>query len=36
MDAIVKQFNAELEYELRQFRPSADASCIEMIVADGR
>jgi hypothetical protein len=36
MDAIVKQFNAELVYELRQFRPSADASCIEMIVADGR
>jgi hypothetical protein len=36
MDAIVKQFNPDLAYELTQFRPSADASCIEMIVAGGR
>ena len=36
MDAIVKQFNPDLEYELSQFRPSADAPCIEAIVADGR
>jgi hypothetical protein len=36
MDAIVKQFNPDLAYELRQFRPSADGSCIETIVVDGR
>jgi hypothetical protein len=36
MDAIVKQFNPDLGYDLSQFRPSADASCIETIVSDGR
>jgi hypothetical protein len=36
MDALIKQFNPNLAYDLTQFRPSADASCIEMIVADGR
>ena len=36
MDAIVKQFNPELAYELRQFRPAADTTCIEMISVDRR
>jgi hypothetical protein len=31
MDALIKQFNPDLAYDLRQFRPSADASCIEEI-----
>ncbi|MBN1814104.1 MAG: L-2-amino-thiazoline-4-carboxylic acid hydrolase [Anaerolineae bacterium] len=34
MDAIVRQLNPDLGYELSQFRPAADASCIETIVAD--
>jgi hypothetical protein len=36
MDAIVRQLNPALEYELSRFRPSADASCVEMIVANGQ
>jgi hypothetical protein len=36
MDALIKQFNPELEYVLSQFRASADAPCVEMIVVDGR
>ena len=36
MDVLIKEFNPDLAYDLRQFRPSADASCIEAIVADGR
>lgn len=35
MDAIVKQLNPDLAYDLSQFRPSADAPCIEVIAADG-
>jgi hypothetical protein len=31
MDALIKQFNPDLTYDLRQFRPSADASCVEVI-----
>jgi hypothetical protein len=36
MDALIKQFNPDLEYVLSQFRSSADAPCVEMIVTDGR
>ncbi|MGD2205467.1 MAG: L-2-amino-thiazoline-4-carboxylic acid hydrolase [Anaerolineae bacterium] len=36
MDAIVKQFNPDLAYDLSQFRPAVDASCVETIVVDGR
>jgi hypothetical protein len=36
MDALVKQFSHDLDYDLSQFRPSADGPCIEMIVASGR
>jgi hypothetical protein len=36
MDALINQLNPDLDYDLRQFRPSADGSCIEVIVADGR
>jgi hypothetical protein len=36
MDAIVKQFNPELAYDLSRFRPAADAPCREVIVTDGR
>jgi hypothetical protein len=35
MDALIKQFNPDLDYDVSQFRRSADAPCIEMIVADG-
>jgi hypothetical protein len=31
MDALIKQFNPDLAYDLRRFRPSADASCVEVI-----
>lgn len=36
MDAIVKQLNSNLKYELSRFRPSADASCIEATAMDSR
>ena len=36
MDTMVKQFNPNLGYDLSQFRPSADASCIEVIAVEGR
>jgi hypothetical protein len=36
MDAMVKQLNPDLDYELSRFRSSADTPCIETIVADGR
>jgi hypothetical protein len=36
MDALIKQLNPTLAYDLTRFRPSADASCLEVIVADGR
>lgn len=36
MDALIKQFNPDLAYVLSRFRSSADAPCVEMIVADGR
>ncbi len=35
MDAIVKQFNPDLAYELRRFRPSAEGACLETISAGG-
>jgi hypothetical protein len=35
MDALIKQLNPDLDYDLSRFRPSADASCFEMIVVDG-
>ena len=35
MNTIIKQFNPNLAYDLTQFRSSADASCIEVIVTDG-
>ena len=34
MDSMVKQFNPNLQYRLRKFRPSADDFCEEEIVAD--
>ena len=36
MDALIKQLNPDLDYDLRRFRPSADGSCLEQIVVDGR
>ena len=36
MDALIKQLNPDLDYDLRQFRPSADGSCLERIVVGGR
>jgi hypothetical protein len=36
MDALVKQFNPVLDYDLSQFRSSTEAPCIERIVAQGR
>lgn len=36
MDAMVKQLDPDLDYQLRRFRPSADATCTEAIVANGR
>jgi hypothetical protein len=35
MDALIKQFNPDLAYDVRRFRSSADTPCIEVIVADG-
>jgi hypothetical protein len=35
MDALIKQFNPGLEYDLSQFRPSENAACIETIMAEG-
>ena len=36
MDALIKQLDPDLDYDLRRFRPSADGSCIEVIRVDGR
>jgi hypothetical protein len=36
MDALIKQFNPDLDYDLTQFRPSADVPCMESIVTNGR
>ena len=36
MDALIKQFNPYLDYDLGRFRASADGSCIEMIMTDRR
>jgi hypothetical protein len=36
MDAMVKQFNPDLDYELGQFRLSADAPCVETIAVERR
>jgi hypothetical protein len=32
MDTMVKQYNPQLSYQLREFRSSADNSCIEEVV----
>jgi hypothetical protein len=32
MDAMVKQWNPNLSYRLREFRSSADGHCIEEVV----
>jgi len=36
MDALIKQLNPDLDYDLRRFRASADGSCIELIAVNGR
>lgn len=36
MDTMVKQFSPNLGYDLSQFRPSANASCIEVTAVEGR
>lgn len=35
-DALIKQFNPDLGYQLTQFRASASAPCLERIVVDGQ